>query len=169
MKKLIFLFLLIAAPIAANAQLRFGYFSYNQIFNAMPEYASIDTNMAELKTKYEAEMKRAEEEFNAKYETFLEEQRDLVPSILHKRQVELQEMLDKNVAFKKEAERLLQDARKDACVPLKQKLEAAVQQIGKERGYILVVNTDGDNCPYIDSSIGEDITPRLKELLGIQQ
>jgi len=169
MKKLIFLFFLIVAPMAASAQLRFGYFSYQEMFRAMPEYASVEANMAELKKKYDAEMQRSEEEFNAKYETFLEEQRDLVPSILHKRQVELQEMLDKNVAFKKEAERLLQDARQEACKPLKQKLDAAVRQIGSERGYILVINTDGDNCPYIDSSVGEDITARLKELLGIQQ
>lgn len=168
MKKLIFLFFIIATPIVANAQLRFGYFSYDEIFRAMPDYAIMEKNMADLKAKYDAEMKRAEDDFNAKYETFLEEQRELVPSILHKRQVELQDMMDKNVAFKKEATRLLDDARKDACTPLKQKLDEAVKQIGRERGYILVINTDGDACPYIDVSVGEDITPRLKELLSIQ-
>lgn len=168
MKKLIILFFIIAAPIAADAQLRFGYFSYSATLRAMPEYAVMEADMADLKAKYDAEMKRAEDEFNAKYETFLEEQRDLVPSILHKRQVELQEMMDKNVEFKHEAARLLEDARKDACAPLRQKLNDTVRKIGQERGYILVVNTDGDACPYIDVSAGEDITPRIKELLNIQ-
>lgn len=168
MKKLIILFFIIAAPMAANAQLRFGYFSYSAILRAMPEYAVMENDIADLRAKYDMEMKRAEDEFNAKYETFLEEQRDLVPSILHKRQVELQEMMDKNVEFKREAKRLLEDARKDACAPLRRKLDDTVRRIGQERGYVIVINTDGDACPYIDPSAGEDITDRLRQLLNIQ-
>ena len=80
----------------------------------------------DLRQKYESEMKRSEQEFNAKYEEFLDEQRDLVPAILRKRQTEIQEMMEKNVAFKQEAQRLLKQAETDALTPVKRKLNDAV-------------------------------------------
>ena len=114
----------------------------------MPEYAVAQKNLADLRAKYDEEMKRAEDEFNAKYEELLETQRDLIPSILSKRQTELQEIMEKNVAFKKEAVRLLDEARKDAYAPLRERIFEAVRRIGRERGYAFVLNTDGDACPY---------------------
>lgn len=168
MRKLLFLFLLLAMPFVAHAQLRIGYFSHDAVLRLMPEYAIAQQNMADLRAKYDTEMQRSEEEFNAKYEDFLEKQRDLVPSILRKRQAELQEMMDKNIAFKKEAMRLLGEAENDAFAPVRQKLNDAVKEVGRSRGYAVVINTDGDACPYIDASLGEDITDALKAKLGIE-
>ena len=97
-------------PLAANAQLSFGYFSYDEAVKAMPEYALVQENLADLKSKYDQEMKRVEDEFNRKYEDFLDGRNDFAPTILQKRQTELQELLKKNVEFKAEARRLLQQA-----------------------------------------------------------
>ena len=113
-------------------------------------------------------MKRAENEFNAKYEEFLERQRDMIPSILYKRQTELQDIMEKNIAFKKEATRLLDEARKDAYAPLRARIFEAVSRIGRERGFAFVLNTDGDACPYIDPACGENINPLLRTALNIQ-
>ena len=158
MKKL-FLFIIVALlPLMASAQIRFGYFSHESVLKSMPEYKLAQQNIADLRQKYESEMKRAEQEFNAKYEDFLDSQRDLVPSILRKRQGELQDMMEKNVAFKKEAQRLLTQAEADALAPVKRKLGEAVKKVGAEHGYAFVINTDGDACPYVNPEMGEDAT-----------
>ena len=112
-------------------------------------------------------MKRSEQEFNAKYEEFLDEQRDLVPAILRKRQTEIQEMMEKNVAFKQEAQRLLKQAETDALAPVKLKLNEAMAKVGAQQGYAFILNTDGDACPYIDASMSEDATIFIRELLGM--
>ena len=83
MKKFLLTLLVIAMPLVAGAQVKFGYFSFSEILNTMPDRAAADRNLADLRIKYDAEMKRAENEFNVKYEEFLEGQRDFVPSILH--------------------------------------------------------------------------------------
>lgn len=134
----------------------------------MPEYAVAQKNLSDLRAKYDEEMKRAENEFNAKYEEFLETQRDMIPSILYKRQTELQEIMEKNVAFKKEATRLLDEARKDAYAPIRARIFETVHRIGRERGFAFVLNTDGDACPYIDPACGENISPLLRTALNIQ-
>jgi outer membrane protein len=41
---------------------------------------------------------------------------------------------------------------------LKAKLNQALKRIGAERGYAFILNTDGESVPYVDSSMGENIT-----------
>ena len=165
MKRIVLLFLPLLFPLMVGAQVKFGYFSYEQILKWMPEYKIVVDNMNDLKSKYDAETKRVEEEFNRKYEEFLDGQRDFAPTILQKRQTELQELLNRNVAFKAESERLLAEAEKEAFAPLHQKLSNALQKIGAQNGYAFILNTDGNACPYIDPTMGEDVTNMLKEAL----
>lgn len=162
---LLALCLFFMAPMAADAQNRIAYFSYDTAMKSMPEYALAQSNISSLRSKYAAEMKRAEDEFNNKYEEFLDGQHDFAPLILQKRQAELQELMQKNIAFKAEAERLLAQAEKDAMAPVADKLNAALQKIGKERGYAVVLNTDSNACPYIDTTIADDITTIVKDAL----
>jgi outer membrane protein len=118
-----------------------------------------------LRRKYDSEMRRAEMEFNSKYEEFLEVQSTLVPTILRKRQTELQDLMEKNVEFRKDAERLLKQAETDALSPVRRRLAAAVAAVGKDQGYAFILNTDNDACPYINPEMGEDATELIKAQL----
>lgn len=163
-RTLIVLLATLLLPCMAMAQqLSFGYFSYDEAIKAMPEYALVQENLNDLRSKYDQEMKRVEDEFNRKYEDFLDGKSDFAPTILQKRQTELQELLKKNVAFKAEARRLLQQAEVEAFVPLREKLQRALDRIGKERGYAFILNTDGDACPYINPELGEDVSQLVRE------
>ena len=73
--------------------LKFGYLSYDSAIHAVPGYALVQQSMNDLRAQYEAEQKRAEQDFNLKYEEFLEGQRDFPETILRKRQTELKELL----------------------------------------------------------------------------
>lgn len=136
---------------------RFGYFSYQKTFETMPDHTIAQRNMEDLKAKYDKEMQRVEEEFNQKYELFLDGQRDFAPSIRHKRQAELQELMEKNLAFKAEAQRLLKEAQDNAYKPLREKIASALQKVGREKGLAFILNTDNDAAPFIDSAIGFDV------------
>ena len=159
------LMLLTAFPLLLSAQMKFGYFSYEEAFQSMPEYALAQTNLNDLREKYDAEMKRVEDEFNRKYEEFLDGQSDFAPTILQKRQTELQELLKKNVAFKKESSKLLKQAEQEAYAPLREKLRKVLETIGTEHGYAFILNTDGDACPYIHPEMGEDVSQLVREAL----
>ena len=151
------------ATTAAQPVLRFGYFSFEQVFHTMPGYAIAKHNMDELRAKYDEETKRVETEFNSKYEEFLDGQRSYAKSIFEKRQAELRELMEKNIAFKAEAARLLKKAEEEAYAPLKAKMNAALQQIGKENGFAFILNTDNNATPYLSAEMGVDITEALKE------
>lgn len=182
MKKLILFFIAVASMLSANAQteystqeqnamtikqdgqqpvIRFGYLSCDSVLHAIPEYNVAMKNLEELKAKYDSEMKRVEDEFNSKYELFLEGQSDFAPSIRQKRQAELQELMEKNRAFKKEAQRLLEQAKQESLATLKKTIQATITRIGQQRGLAFVVNTDGGSMPYLNTIMGEDITEEV--------
>lgn len=151
--------------VAAPAPMRFGYFSFDKVFHTMPGYTIAKHNMDELREKYDAETKRVETEFNAKYEEFLDGQRTYAKTILEKRQAELRELMEKNIAFKVEATRLLQQAENDAYAPLKAKINEEAKKIGKQKGFAFILNTDNNAAPYLNEEMGEDITALLEETL----
>ena len=166
MKKLFLLIVLGVLSLTANAQTRFGYFSFDNVLKSMPDYVMAQRSIDDLRQKYDAEMKRAEDEFNSKYEEFLDVQKDLVPAILRKRQAELQEMMQKTINFKNESQRLLKQAEADAFAPVKNKLYNALTKVGQAQGYAFILNTDGDACPYVNPEMGEDATELIKEALN---
>lgn len=167
-KQLLFLFLLMMPFVAQAQQMlpKFGYFNLSTLMKAVPEYAAAQKNIAELRVKYEAETKRSEDEFNKKYEEFLDGQRDFAPTIMQKRQAELQDMMEKNIAFKKEAQRLLAQAEQDAMAPVKGKVLDAVRKLGQQRGYAFILNADGDAVPYIDMAYGDNLNDAVLSLLA---
>lgn len=166
MKRFLFL-LLTVVSLSASAQdvapvLKFGYLSYDEVLQSLPEYATIEAGMAELQEQYAAEQKRVEDEFNKKYEDFLEGQHDFPPTILQKRQNELQELLDKNIAFKKESQRLLAEAKEKALAPLKQRLANALARVGSARDFAFILNTDANAAPWINVEMGTNVTEAVK-------
>ena len=145
----------------------FGYLSYNAVFQAMPEYAVSQQKLKELKAKYDKEALRAETEFQRKFSEFLQGQKDFPENILKKRQNELQELLEESVRFREEAQNLLKQAEQDLQADMLYILNEAIKAVGIEHGYNFIINTDGNACPFINPSNGEDVTNFVKEKLNL--
>ncbi len=145
---------------------KFGYLSIDSVLQSMPEYAQMQHDMATMRQQYEAEMKRVENDFNKKYEEFLDGQKNFPKTILQKRQSELQEMLDKNIAFKKESLQMLNDTEKTQKDVILMMIDMAVKTIGMQRGYAFILNTDANATPWLNPALGEDITKAVKEMLN---
>lgn len=146
-------------------QLRFGVISREVVLKSIPDYLKVDQEMEKLKADFEAEAKRSADEFNAKYETFLNEQRNYAPSIMRKRQVELEEMMRSNENFRIESHKLLREARQEALRPLQDKINEAIRQVSIQQGLLFVLNADADRVPYYLEGVGIDITEAVKEAI----
>jgi outer membrane protein len=146
------------------AALRYGYLSVDSVLHSLPDYTIAKHKLSDLKAKYDAEMKRVEDEFNTKYQFFLQDQQELAPSILQKRQAELQELMDKNVAFKAKARQLLQEAEEEAMSPIRDKVNTAIRLVGEKRGLAFVLNTDNNAAPFLNPTFGEDITAAVLQM-----
>ena len=160
MNKLVLCLSFLLLPFAVKAQTtqgRFGYLSYNAIFQAMPEYEVSRQKLADLKSKYDKEAQRSEEEFQRKFAEFLQGQKEFPENIL----------LTKSIRFKEESQKLLVQAEKDLQADMLYLLNEAIRAVGVERGYAYIINTDGNTCPFINPAVADDVTNYVKEKLQL--
>lgn len=161
------LLLLAFVTLSITAQSKFGYVSYMELIKSLPEYAIVEAHLDEFQTKCEAEIERSDREFNQKYTDFIEEQSQFPDIIRVKRHKELQELMEKSIAFKDEVRRSMREARGEMMKPLYDKVDEAVMKVCVDGGYHYILNTD--DCAYvaINPKYGNDVTKRVKKELGI--
>lgn len=170
MKRLLVSIVCVCAVLCVSAQdsipsFRFGYFSYELALKAMPGYSVAQQKLSDLRAQYNAELQRVEQDFNTKYEEFLEGQREFPETILRKRQTELKELLERNIAFKNESRRELEKAEAEVMAPLKERLNEVLNSIGLEHGFAVIVNTDANAAPFVHPLMGEDINQMITDAL----
>ena len=161
------LLLLTFVALSITAQSKFGYVSYRELVKSLPEYAIVEAHLDEFQAKCEAEIERSDREFNQKYTDFIEEQSQFPDIIRVKRHKELQELMEKSIAFKDEVRRSMREARGEMMKPLYDKVDEAVMKVCVDGGYHYILNTD--DCAYvaINPKYGNDVTKRVKKELGI--
>lgn len=160
--------LLSLVAMGAMAQSKFGYVSYMEMVKALPEYSIVVTHLDELQAKYEAEIARSEREFNQKYSDFIEEQHNFPENIRIKRHKELQELMEKSIAFKDEINRAMREARREMMQPLHDKVDEAVMKVCINNKYDYVLNTDDRAYIAINPQSGNDITEQVKKELKVE-
>ena len=157
--------------VAANSTMvtqtaaRYGYLSYQEALESMPQYAMVQKQMEDLRSQYQAETLRVEEEFNRKYEEFLEGQREFPKTILQKRQTELQQLMEKNIEFKANSLKELDAAEKEAMAPLRLRLNDVLREIGIKKGYAFIYDTDTKALPFLNPEMGDNINLIVKDAL----
>ena len=168
MKRLAIIIFFIGVFLGISAQentFRFGYLSYEGAIQSMPEYAIVQKKMKALQEQYQAETLRVEDEFNRKYEDFLEGQREFPRTILQKRQTELQELMEKNIQFKEQGRQELADAEREALAPLRIRLIELLSTRGREKGFAFIYDTDTKALPFLNIDFGEDINQLVQDAL----
>lgn len=167
MKKFL-LVLLSFISMTVVAQSKFGYVSYMEIVKALPEYSIVEAHLDELQAKYEAEIERADREFNQKYADFIEEQSQFPDNIRMKRHKELQELMEKSMQFKDEVNLTMREARAEMLKPLYEKVDEAVMKVCIDGGYDYILDIDNRIYIAINPQNGSDVTEQLKLELDIQ-
>lgn len=168
MKRKSLLVLLTFIALSITAQYKFGYVSYKEIVKSLPEYGIVEAHLDELQAKYEAEMERSDREFNQKYTDFIEEQSQLPDNIRIKRHKELQELMEKSVAFKKEINSTMCEARAEMMKPLYEKIEEVAMKLCIEEGLDYILNTDERSYLVINPERGKDLSEQLLQALNVQ-
>lgn len=144
-------------PQHVAAQYQFGFLSYKKALQSMPEYPQAQQSITALKQKYDNEANYNEEKFKKMFADFLDGQKSFPQEIMLKRQKELQVGMEQGIAFRKDAQRLLSKAEDELMAPMVAKLDSILAIIGRENGFIFIVNTDNKDFPFIHDHAGKDL------------
>ena len=170
MLKKIALVILLALPMGVFAQnLKFGHINAQEIITVMPEFTKAQKDIQTLEQQLTTELQRTQEEFNKKYQEFQQAiSKDSLPAnIAERRQKELQDMAQRQQQFQQEAAQSMQKAQNDAMAPIYQKLENAIQAVGKAEGFTYIFDLARTPIPFLGTQ-SVDVTAKVKAQLGIK-
>lgn len=144
----------VAAPVATTS-MRFAYVDVDSVMRAMPQYAEAQNQLAILRTQYAKEAEYNEQAFQRQFSEFLDGQKNFPEAILLKRQRDLQESMEKGIAFRKDCDRLLKAAEDELMAPIRAVVMTSITLVGKQHQYALILP-----CKplYADTALYEDAT-----------
>jgi len=167
-KTLLTTILLCVTAVVSAQEGKFGFIDFNETLRRMPDYKEAETNLRQIQSEYHEEIERSKREFERQYIEFMLEQDHLSPSIVAKRQKELQLLMDNNAQFRDDIQQELEARRDELLVPIKKKLLKAVSDVCTEKNLDYVVDTGKGTYLYINENRGVDISEDVYTLLGIE-
>ncbi|MFY8111629.1 OmpH family outer membrane protein [Flavobacterium sp.] len=158
--------LLIAAMVVLgantmNAQAKVAHVNVGEIMTKMPAMLDAQKQLEKLSTTYDAEYKKMVTEYQDLLKKYEAEAKTVTDAVNETRGKEVQDMQQRIVAYRDNAQKELQQKESDITKPLYDKVRASIQKIGKAKGiqYIL----DGASLLLAD---GPDLTADVKKDLG---
>ncbi len=167
LKKIALIAVMFILPLGAMAQSKFAHMNSQEVISVMPEFTKAQADLEALSKQYREEMQRSEEEFNRKYQELIQQQDSLPKNILERRQKEVQDMAQRQQQFQQEAYQAMDKAQQEAMVPIYNKLNEAVQAVGKAEGVVYIFDIARTPVAYIGTE-SIDVTAKVKAQLGIK-
>ena len=165
MKKNLILILMLA-PMSLLAQ-KFGYVNSAEIIQVMPEYAKALKDVQALEKMYTDEFNNIRTELEKKGTEFEKMQQDSVPeNILKRRYEELMQLQQRLQEYGQEIQQNLQKAEQEKMVEIQTLLRNALDAVGKDGAFVCIFDVAG-GVPFINTTLCEDVTPKVKTKLGI--
>ncbi|MCL2651131.1 MAG: OmpH family outer membrane protein [Candidatus Azobacteroides sp.] len=166
MLKKIVLLAFLCVPLGMFAQeIKLAHVNTMEIFNAMPETAAAETELANFNQSLQAELQRMQDEYNKKYTEFMQQQDSLAQSIKIRRMTEIEDIKNRIETFYQQADQDVAKKRNDLNAPIIQKIQTAIKAIGDEHGYTYMMEQGG--FLYI-SPKAIDATALVKAKLGLK-
>lgn len=166
-KKVILAIALICPMLLSAQTLKIGLVDFDAILSAMPETTAAQNQIKEVSEKYEAEYKKLGEEMNRLVTEYQNMPETELPAIKERKTRELSDYQQKIAQFEQTAGQDLQKMQMDLMAPITQKINQAVESIGREGNYSLIQIYTPQITLYRADPV-EDVTPAVKAKLGIQ-
>jgi outer membrane protein len=168
LKKIAFAIALFMLPLGVSAQsYKFGHINAQEVITTMPEFIKAQSDLQVLQKKYSDDLKRTQDEFNKKYQEFMQQKDSLPQAIAERRQKELEDMAQRQQQFQTDAEQGMQKSQNEMLTPIYQKLDAAIKAVGQESGVIYVFDLARTQIPYVNETQSVNLTAKVKAKLGI--
>ena len=158
--------LLIAAMVVLgantmNAQAKVAHVNVAEIMTKMLAMLDAQKQLEKLSTTYDAEYKKMVTEYQDLLKKYDAEAKTVTDAVNETRGKEVQDMQQRIVAYRDNAQKELQQKESDITKPLYEKVRTSIQKIGKAKGmqYIL----DAASLLLAD---GPDLTADVKKDLG---
>ncbi len=162
------LLVLCALPIGLFAQdAKIGHVNSQEIISIMPDIANIEKAVDEEGKKFEGEVMKMQEEYNAKVKEFQEKQDSMPEGIKKVRISEIQEIETRVNTFRQTAYQEIQKKQQALFAPIRDKVTKAINDVAVECKFTYILDL-GSQAIIYKSPTSLDITAAVKKKLALK-
>ena len=128
--------LLVAGSLAVEAQsLKVGYTNTDYILSKLPEAKQIESELKTHRDQLGAQLKSKQEEFERKYQSFIDGQATMTDVVKNDVQTELQGLQQSIKKFTTDAEKSMQNKQMQLLAPVYEKIDGGIKEVANEKGF----------------------------------
>ncbi len=125
-----------AGAFSMQAQaLKIGYTNTDYILSKLPETKQIESDLKTHRNQLGAQLKSKQEEFERKYQSFIDGQATMTDVVKNDVQTELQALQESIQKFAQEAEKSMQNKQVQLLAPVYERIDGGIKEVAQEHGY----------------------------------
>lgn len=169
MKKVLKFTLVVAFALCCTSVFaqKFGRINSQLVVVNMQEFKDAQTQMEAYSKELAAQLETIQVEFNNKYQEFETKFDTMSDSVKQLKQKELEDLQKRYQEFQQIAQQDLQKKQMELMQPVQEKAQAAIDEVAKAGGYIVVFDETAGSLAYIDEAQVIDIAPEVCAKLGV--
>lgn len=146
---------------------KIGHINSNELLLAMPERASIESEIQNHAKQLETQLMTMQRELETKYQDFQAKEALMTEAIREDKIKELTGLEQRLKEFQESAQADLQKKEQSLTEPLITKAKTAIEEVGKENGFTYIFDSGIGFILYTDPN-AEDIMPLVKTKIGLE-
>lgn len=151
---------------AAQSVFKFGHINSQELLAQLPERDAAQKEIETYAAKLETQQKSMQDELNSKYEEYLAQRDNYTDLVKATKEKDLQDIQQRIATFNQVAMKDLQKKEGDLIKPIIEKVQKAIEEVGKENGFTYVFDLSNRTVVYV-SDQSTDITVLVKKKLGL--
>jgi len=169
MKKITLAFVALFAILGTVSAQKYAHLNYGNLLNAMPAVKDADKQLEDFQKALVSKGEEMSSKLKDGYLAFLKDQQsgNFSPAKLQERQAQLEAEQTAIQSYEEAVRKQISDKREALLKPILDRVNQAIQDVAKEKGYSLVFDTSSFNAVLFAKDT-EDLFPLVKTKLGIQ-
>ena len=166
MKKLAIIAFFVCTTISAFSQntVKLGHTNVQDILMLLPERADAEKKVQDLSQTLQTRLQTMTDDYQKKVSDFQANESTMTDAIRQSSYEEIQDLQKRIQQFQQSAQTEVQNKENSLLQPMVDKIQAAIDSVGKMNGYTYIFDTSSGALIYKG---GTDVTPMVKKQLGL--
>lgn len=158
---------LFATSVIAEAQVKIAHVNTADIMEVMPERTKIEKDLENYYNDLEKQLQTMATEYQNKVQDYQANEATMSNLVKQSKEKEIYDLQNRIQQFQANAETDFAKKREQLLTPLLEKIQNAINAVGKEKGYAYILDAATGAAVYIGTD-AIDATPAVKAKLGLK-
>ncbi len=151
--------------LSAQTEAKLGHINTNELLRLMPGREQAQAELERYAQDLENTFVAMQQEFQTKYQEFIENQETFSQLVRQSKERELQSLQERIMEFQESAQQDIMDQEARLLNPIIEQARNAIEKVGRDNGFTYIFDTSGGSLLFWER--GENIMPLVRAELGL--